>query len=386
MDETSKNALLQDDSCVAQGASVGVHLIAGLPTAGVRKSFERMSDVMAFVPLSGIAGASLGEATQVGVLLPPFIEPESLVESWLRGDILRSLFSRPAHLASVSTFLDIDEVIDQISSPAPLSGYGWGQGEFDRRSVADIVVGQIESATHLVLVGSTPVSESLARCLTVLNPGASAIPIREGSPTDMNWFACQIEGDDRSKGRVDPEHGNGSIRSAMKERRTTAVVPPWLKVLQGEAEPQAKPQADLLVYRRALPFDPVRLQDWLSSHPEGILRAKGRIWFASEPEQSFGYSCAGSVHRVFQAGPWWASCAEGAWPSETAERERLLKLWHPRFGDRRQELVFAGVDLDRKELFSGLDTCLLDEDAIDDLLRASTDGSDLPALTSLRIQ
>ncbi|MGH0034488.1 MAG: GTP-binding protein [Myxococcota bacterium] len=148
-------------------------------------------------------------------------------------------------------------------------------------------------------------------------------------------------------------------------------MPPWLKVLQGELDPS--PGSGLLVYRRPRPFDPNRLRAWLANPPGELVRGKGHVWLAGEPDQSFGYSCAGSVHRLFPAGRWWASYAAGTWPSCTAQRRRLLERWHPRFGDRRQDLVFVGVDLDLDpdRLCAGLDACLLAEEGIGDGLHGS---------------
>ncbi len=324
--------------------SLRVHLLAGLPTEAVRWGFERAHELMPVVPLGALAKvgveAASRDASQVGVLLPPFVEPSLVVESWMECDFLPFRFGRPAHVAGVSTFVDVDHVVDHLASAAPLSLRGWGRGDLDGRTVADIVVGQIESATQLVLVGASPVPDSLARCLTVLNPGASRIPFRDLDRT-------------------------GSAAAARSE----PVVPPWLEVLQGECDPA--PGSGLHVYRRARPFDPTRLGSWLADPPKELVRGKGHVWLASEPDQSFGYSCAGSVHRLFPAGRRWASCADGAWPGCTVQRRRLLERWHPRFGDRRQELVFGGVDLDPDRLSAGLDACLLAEEAIDDSLHAS---------------
>lgn len=366
--------------------SLGVHLLAGLPTASIRSSLERLRDVMPVVSLNQLAGVVLGDATRIGVVLPPFVEPSLVVESWMECDFLSYRFGRPAHVAGVSTFVDVDHVVDHLASAAPLSLHGWGRSELDRRTIADIVVGQIESATHLVLVGRAPVSDSVARCLTVLNPGASRVAFGEGSAVDVMGLAVALGADDRDvQGRggesarahcqVHAESGASAVRSAR-------VVPPWLEVLEGDGDPATR--SGLLVYRRARPFDPTRLGRWLADPPRELVRGKGYVWLASEPDRSIGYSCAGSVHRLFPVGRWWAS--GGEWPSCTAQRGRLLERWHPRFGDRRQEVVFAGVDLDPDRLCAGLDACLLAEGAIDDSLHASrAEGSEPPATPPSRL-
>ncbi len=325
--------------------SLGVHLLAGLPTEPVRWGFARACDVMPVVPLDALVDPV--DATRVGVLLPPFVEPSLVVESWEECDFLTSRFGRPAHIAGVSTFVDIERVGDHLASTSPLSSRGWGRSDLDRRTVADILVGQIESATHLVLVGAAPAPDSLARYLGVLNPGAARIPCRDRSNPDRTGLAAAYG----------------------LEPRSVRVVPPWLEVLRGERDPA--PGSDLFVYRRARPFDATRLADWLANPPEELVRGKGHVWLAGESYRSFGYSCAGSVHRLYPAGPWWASLAEGAWPSCAAERRRLLERWHPRFGDRRQELVFAGVELDADRLSADLDACLSVEEPIDGALHTS---------------
>ncbi len=333
------------DTSAHPDPSLRVHLLAGLPTEAVRWGFERVHELMPVARLDALADVVVGDAARIGVLLPPFVEPSQVVESWEDCDFLPVRFGRPAHLAGVWTFVDVARVVDHLASADPLSLRGWGRGDLDGRTVADIVVGQIESATHLVLVGADPVSDSFARRLGVLNPGAARIPFRNGSHLDPTKLAD------------------------APAARSVRVVPPWLEVLRGESDPT--PSSDLLVYRRARPFDPTRLGDWLADPPGELVRGKGHVWLASEPDQSFGYSCAGAVHRLFRAGRWWASCADAAWPSCTAQRRRLLERWHPRFGDRRQELVFAGVDLDRDRLCAGLDACLVSEDALDAALHAS---------------
>ena len=84
-------------------------------------------------------------------------------------------------------------------------------------------------------------------------------------------------------------------------------------------------------------------------------------WRARRCDQAFGYSCAGAVHRVFAAGRWWVDHGGSAWPTCETARRKLLHRWHPHFGDRRQEIAFAGVDVDVDRVCAALDACLLSE-------------------------
>ncbi len=359
------------DASPRRHPSLGVHLLAGLPTQTVRWGFERARDVMPVVPLDALAEGAVGDANRIGVVLPPFVEPSQVVESWMGSDFLAGRFGRPAHVAGVSTFVDVDRLVEHLASPAPLARHGWGRSFFDRRTVADIVVGQIESSTHLVLVGAAALPDRLSRCLAVLNPGASRIALDGRSSVDLTRLVVAPRADDRGGHGRRGEAGQGhrSDRVGSAAGASAPIVPPWLEVLRGDSDPT--PGSGLHVYRRVRPFDPTRLDNWLAQPPAGIVRGKGHVWLANEPDQSVGYSCAGSVHRLFPTGPWWASCGEAAWPTCPTQRQRLLARWHPRFGDRCQELVFVGVDLDADHLCASLDACLVADDALDDAASAA---------------
>ena len=47
--------------------------------------------------------------------------------------------------------------------------------------------------------------------------------------------------------------------------------------------------------------------------------------------------------------------------ANTGERPDQQPDWHPRFGDRAQQLVFIGQGMDEATMRARLDACLLDE-------------------------
>jgi G3E family GTPase len=92
-----------------------------------------------------------------------------------------------------------------------------------------------------------------------------------------------------------------------------------------------------------------------------VLRAKGFAWLASRPDLCGEWSQAGGVLRFTVGGPWYAALPAEAWPEDKAQREDILKDFQGEDGDRRQELVFIGIDFNQQALTEALDACLVQE-------------------------
>ena len=84
---------------------------------------------------------------------------------------------------------------------------------------------------------------------------------------------------------------------------------------------------------------------------------KGFFWFKEQPDEMGFLSVAGETLRIDFLNYWWAAMIENG----RAQRENLPpaleKIWIEPFGDRRQELVFIGVDLDERAISEALDKC-----------------------------
>ena len=114
-----------------------------------------------------------------------------------------------------------------------------------------------------------------------------------------------------------------------------------------------------LPFHARRPFHPARLHAWLSDLPAGVVRARGSFWISSAPHIAAELDVALGDVQTAVAGHWWAAVPEAQRPSGPDFAAYVAGVWHPSFGDRRQELAFVGVDVDRAALLEGLQGCLL---------------------------
>ncbi len=116
------------------------------------------------------------------------------------------------------------------------------------------------------------------------------------------------------------------------------------------------------VYRARKPFDPQKFYNFLNKEWPGIVRAKGFFWLSTRPDYVGEVSQAGMFVRHQGIGRWWAAVPENRWSDESDFREMISHYWEPVYGDRRQEIVFIGIDYDEKTLRERLDDCLMDSE------------------------
>jgi G3E family GTPase len=132
----------------------------------------------------------------------------------------------------------------------------------------------------------------------------------------------------------------------------------WLRELEGDHVPETEEYGIAsFVYRTHLPFDPKPLFRLLHDRPfwAPVLRSKGFFWIATRPDVVWEWGQAGRTSRFDATGRWYAP-----WPAEERPAEVPERRWDPRWGDRAQELVFIGVDMDEAAIRARLDACLVE--------------------------
>ncbi len=255
------------------------------------------------------------------------------------GQVLDDL----ARLDTTVTVVDAAGLLARIEAGDTLERRGLAAYEGDDRSIADLLVDQIEFADVLV-VNKTDLVD------------AAELPVVEALLARLNPAARQIRA---VHGRVSPAEILHTGRFDL-DRAETA--PGWVAELNGEHVPETEEYGIAsLVFRDHRPFHPQRLWDLLAGGLDafGVIRSKGFLWLASRPDVQALWSQAGPSGRCDPVGV--PVVVSGEWPQDPAERSELEARWHPVFGDRQQEMVLIGVGLDRDGLRAALVGCLLTE-------------------------
>eukprot|EP00287_Rhodomonas_sp_CCMP768_P004843 CAMPEP_0196730896 /NCGR_PEP_ID=MMETSP1091-20130531/10821_1 /TAXON_ID=302021 /ORGANISM="Rhodomonas sp., Strain CCMP768" /LENGTH=164 /DNA_ID=CAMNT_0042073981 /DNA_START=1 /DNA_END=495 /DNA_ORIENTATION=- len=103
-----------------------------------------------------------------------------------------------------------------------------------------------------------------------------------------------------------------------------------------------------------------------------VIRSKGFVWLANYPQSAHYWSHAGHYFSLESLGIWWVTTALSEWPKQRPDINKVLEDFdrgEGRFGDRRQEIVFIGIDLDQDVVEELLDACLLSDAEMQEYLK-----------------
>ncbi len=90
-----------------------------------------------------------------------------------------------------------------------------------------------------------------------------------------------------------------------------------------------------------------------------MIRTKGHFWISTRLDWVAEFSLAGALSSVKPMGTWWASVARENWPDHNRVDAYVQAHWQEPWGDRRQELIFIGLEIDWNALKAKLDACLV---------------------------
>lgn len=275
-------------------------------------------------------------------------EPLPVAETFTFADENGVSLGDVATLDTMVTVVDAVNFLNDYEQANDLQDTGESLGEDDERSVADLLVDQVEFA-DVILISKTDLITNdelnrLTAILNTLNTQAKIIPISNGN---INI--------------------NEVLNTGLFNFERAQQAPGWLKEMRGEHIPETEEYGiSSFNYTARLPFDPEKFYNFLHSTEQygKLIRSKGYFWLATRPLFCGQWSQAGGIAHYGFAGMFFKAIPQKEWPTEPELLADINNKWVEPFGDMRQELVFIGQSLNKQAMIKALDDCLLSEDAV----------------------
>jgi G3E family GTPase len=275
-------------------------------------------------------------------------EPLPIAETFTFADQNGVSLYDVADLDTMVTVVDAVNFLKDYDEAKYLQETGESLGDEDERSVADLLVDQVEFA-DVILISKTDLTapadiERLEAILKTLNTRAKIVSISQG----------QVN--------VDEVLNTGLFNFELAQQ-----APGWLKEMRGEHVPETEEYGiGSFSYEARKPFHPEKFYEFLHSTDKygKLIRSKGYFWLATRPNFAGQWSQAGGMARYGFAGMFWKSVPKKDWPNDEEYLASIEKQWVEPFGDMRQELVFIGQGLDKDRITQALDECLLSSEEV----------------------
>lgn len=256
--------------------------------------------------------------------------------------------SRFSYVDTMVTVVDAFNFFKDFGSPETLVDRDLTNIDGDDRTIVNLLTDQIEFANVIIinkvdLVDKTTVG-ILKSAIKKLNPSAKII--------------------ETSHSKIDPKQILNTKLFDFEEAEQSAG---WIEELNKEEHTPETEEYGIgsFVYRNEKPFDSERFLKYINQDfSTTIIRSKGMFWLASRPDQALVWGQAGGSLKADSAGVWWCSMPfdeRTRYASFVENQELIESTWDRTFGDRKNEIVFIGQEMDEAQIRKDLDACLSTE-------------------------
>jgi G3E family GTPase len=271
-------------------------------------------------------------------------EPMPVAETFTFTDDAGKTLSDLARLDTMVTVVDAKNFTGDLHTFKRLKERRMEAGSEDERAITNLLIDQIEFA-DLILLNKVDLiphekKKTIKAILKALNPSATIVEtVRSKIPLESIL--------------------NTGLFDFEKARQS----PGWMAVIRGEEKAESDQYGiSSLVFRERKPFHPERLWKFLHTAGKKFLRVKGLFWVATRPDFIGLWSQAGQVAAIECGGVWYAASPQEKWPTDQDQLDALRSNWHDVYGDRGQELVFIGQNLDKGGIQRMLIDCLVTDE------------------------
>ncbi|MEM1120618.1 MAG: GTP-binding protein [Bacteroidota bacterium] len=259
--------------------------------------------------------------------------------------------SRWSYVDTMVTVVDAMNFFKDFGSPEKLKDRELTDMEGDERTIVNLLTDQIEFANVIIINKTDLATEEqigvLKAAIHKLNPSAKIIT--------------------SSFSKVPPKQILNTRMFDFEEAEQSAG---WIEELNKEEHTPETEEYGIgsFLFRSKKPFHPKRF--WLyiqAMFPANIIRSKGLFWLASRPDQALIWGQAGGSLRADSEGVWWDSMPYSErtrYYAFVENQQEIESDWSATFGDRKNEIVIIGQDLDEKEITEALEACLLTDEEL----------------------
>ncbi len=257
---------------------------------------------------------------------------------------------RVARLDTLVTVVDCFNFLRDYTSIETLQQRKLSDIPNDHRTIVNLLTDQLEFANVIVLNKTDLVS-------------AGQVGIIKAMIRKLNSQAQIVTSE---MGRIELAQ---ILNTNLFNFEQTAQSAGWIEELNREHVPETEEYGiSSFVFRDKRPFHPARFWTYINQNwHSNIIRSKGLFWIASRKNDALNWSQAGGSLRAEKAGVWWASMPFSQrirYAAYIDNKEQIEQNWNKQFGDRHNELVIIGQEMDKEAILFELQQCLCTEHEI----------------------
>ena len=244
----------------------------------------------------------------------------------------------PLALDNIVCVVDCARMFDEFNG-----GRALADGVVDEDDVESLLIQQIEFCTTLILNKTDTVTpDQIAELRAIVR--------------SLQKDAVIVEA---QRGEVDLDELLDTGRFSFMDAYNSAV---WADAMD-HPEEHENPEVleygfSTFVYDRRRPMDLEALGELARDWPKEIVRAKGIVWAAQDPDERYLFEQAGGQISATGTGPFVAAMPEDQRAAEFQADPSLEAYWDPQLGDRGTRLCIIGRGMDRSAVEAALDACL----------------------------
>ena len=259
-------------------------------------------------------------------------------------------------LDSIVTVVDALRMKDEFSNGSDLM-----KKNIDEEDLASLVIQQIEFCNIILLNKAAEVEpkelEHLKQIIRAIQPKAEIFECNYGD-VDLNLI----------------------VNTKKFDWETVATSAGWIQEIEsernGEHEEDDEDEEEhehhhdhehegealehgisTFVWQTRKPLDLKKFTNLLNNYPN-VIRTKGYVWFDNQPDSAYLFEQAGKLNSLTEDSLWIASAPKQDQIDLLKANPQLAQNWDEEYGDRINQLVFIGKNMNEEQIKRQFNDCL----------------------------